>query len=667
MAAHPPPQHLQPPQRQGPTAQEHLNAAALCDAVYKAHSRSHLLSLYNRGFPLTITAVAATSPDTEDSFRYLVAHDQQETLYLAVRGTVDWVNWKTNLKAFSELGEVEGHVGQVHRGFFSLAKRLPMVELINEHRNGRRIVLCGHSLGGAVAALGTCLLLSRVCSDEGRVQCYTFGAPLFSDCTFAERYKRVEFCGVFSHTLSQHDLVPLVLTLNGPLRRKLENALPCVADLVVRLMTQGWGLAAMPAGLAFDGIQRSAYDGLKGVVSQIGPRVFRLLLPAFEFFGKAVFAESGEDAAAHFEFDNLTSLQFPECLQAHAFAHYLAQLKDRLAPGLMHENQRPLEVIPLQWAPKVQPSRSGKITTTEGTCTVMVRVTGCRLGTLEPLRAQDVTQRPLTDPLVVVHGTSECVWQLTYPPDELPGEVSLTLRSRFVDGAEGLHCGPMPASCDWHPNLVQRRRSGSLIELACLLAARLRFCRDSGDQAQLAALEKLTLELEGVDVWVAAKLAKAEEIARWGELFDRVLRLLHPMHLATLKLEPNQLVISFALKLFEPCTTELESHDTIKEWVSGMEGDLGNPPLTEEELQWWGTVPRLAEIVRAEGRGEALDFALDLHRFEVMYMFACVSTLRLKISTLALQARAREDLRISLVTLAVSSVLAAAVPLALVG
>mmetsp|Transcript_2319 Transcript_2319/g.7397 ORF Transcript_2319/g.7397 Transcript_2319/m.7397 type:complete len:1251 (-) Transcript_2319:103-3855(-) len=647
MAAHPPPQHLQPPQRPGPTAQEHLNAAALCDAVYKTHSRSHLLWLYNRDFPLTIKAATATSTDVEDSFRYLVAHDQQETLYLAVRGTVDWKNWGTNLTAVAAL-EVEAHVGQVHAGFLSLAERLPLVELISEHSQGRRIVLCGHSLGGAVAALGTCLLLSRVCSDEGRVQCYTFGAPLFADHTFAEPYQDDELVNVFSHTLSRHDLVPLLLTLNDWLRENLENALPCVVDLVVGLMSRGWGLLALAA--------RQLYHPLQEIVSQLVERASRQLVPHYRCFGSATFVEDGSEASAedHFNCDRLAELQFPECLQAHAFAYYLRHLKDRLAPGLMEGARRPRELSPLHWAPRVQPSRGGRRSSER----IMVQVTGSHLGALEPLRAQDVEPRPLADPLVVMHGASECLWELRYAPaKQLHDAVWLRLRSRFVDGATSLQCGPISVANDWHPSPAQRRKDGSLIELACMLAARLRFCHDRRDRAQVDALEALLAELDGVDGWVAQNLVQAESSAKWLTLFDRVYRMLRPPRLARLRLEPNELVVSFASQLFEQCANERASRHKVAQWVLQLEQQLGDQRWTSEELEACGAVPRLAEIVRAEGRGEALDFALDLHRFEVVYMFACISTLRRKIATIVRDAHGQARVQNSLMLLAVSSAL----------
>lgn len=53
-----------------------------------------------------------------------------------------------------------GRLPRCHRGFLARARAIPIVHLYDEaRRRRRRLVLCGHSLGGAVAAVSAVRLL----------------------------------------------------------------------------------------------------------------------------------------------------------------------------------------------------------------------------------------------------------------------------------------------------------------------------------------------------------------------------------------------------------------------------------------------------------------------------------------------------------------------------
>jgi len=54
-----------------------------------------------------------------------------------------------------------------HQGFLARAKCIPAVELYKlAHKRGLKLVLCGHSLGGAVAVLATLAILRAIMSTS---------------------------------------------------------------------------------------------------------------------------------------------------------------------------------------------------------------------------------------------------------------------------------------------------------------------------------------------------------------------------------------------------------------------------------------------------------------------------------------------------------------------
>lgn len=128
---------------------------------------------------------------------------------VACRGTMDVSDALVDLNIVHRtvsLGE-----GAAHAGFLDRAKSIPLDYFRRLLVRNERVVLTGHSLGGAVASLLTLRLLEatgRWCHEQ--VQCYTFGSPFFADYHLAKyintRYKRH-----FVHLVSRNDFVPKVM------------------------------------------------------------------------------------------------------------------------------------------------------------------------------------------------------------------------------------------------------------------------------------------------------------------------------------------------------------------------------------------------------------------------------------------------------------------------
>mmetsp|Transcript_41813 Transcript_41813/g.65409 ORF Transcript_41813/g.65409 Transcript_41813/m.65409 type:complete len:447 (-) Transcript_41813:200-1540(-) len=137
--------------------------------------------------------------------------EDNDNLVVAVRGTDDLADWAENLKLGFKKGDPcceschETH-GRVHAGFKRHLDALwdqISSAVSSGPRQGKRLWVCGHSLGGAAATLAA----SRFTTLLGRpvAACFTFGAPRVGNQRWASlqsfRHYRV---------LNKNDVVPCV-------------------------------------------------------------------------------------------------------------------------------------------------------------------------------------------------------------------------------------------------------------------------------------------------------------------------------------------------------------------------------------------------------------------------------------------------------------------------
>lgn len=111
----------------------------------------------------------------EDYTRAL-ADRRDGDVYLAFRGTQpqNVYTWYKNLKIVT----VDYERGSIHKGFFELYNKIQhLVVKYLEKKSFNRLIVSGHSLGGALALLSTLNLIKEGYVNRDSLLLYTFGQP----------------------------------------------------------------------------------------------------------------------------------------------------------------------------------------------------------------------------------------------------------------------------------------------------------------------------------------------------------------------------------------------------------------------------------------------------------------------------------------------------------
>ncbi|KZV25731.1 hypothetical protein F511_04792 [Dorcoceras hygrometricum] len=110
------------------------------------------------------------------------------------------------------------HKPAVHRGFMARAKGIPALELYRlAQRKRQKLVLCGHSLGGAVAVLATLAILRVIAvsskeTERVQVKCITFSQPPVGNAALRDYVNGKGWQQFFKTYCIPEDLVPRILS-----------------------------------------------------------------------------------------------------------------------------------------------------------------------------------------------------------------------------------------------------------------------------------------------------------------------------------------------------------------------------------------------------------------------------------------------------------------------
>lgn len=128
-----------------------------------------------------------------------VVWDEEEVV-IAFRGTEpsESADLKADLNAWPDQAEL---AGWVHNGFQNALDKIwkDILKLLSNHY-GKKISLCGHSLGGAMATIAA----SRL--KDSNPKLYTFGSPRVGNSDFVKAFSSV----VHYRFVNNNDIVPTI-------------------------------------------------------------------------------------------------------------------------------------------------------------------------------------------------------------------------------------------------------------------------------------------------------------------------------------------------------------------------------------------------------------------------------------------------------------------------
>ncbi|NRH29004.1 lipase family protein [Pseudomonas sp. MS19] len=122
------------------------------------------------------------SEESTDTQAFITHND--EIILIAIRGTSDFPDDALRDADAYQVPFAEG-VGQAHRGFYEAAQKAAVfvIAYLDKFFAGQKLLICGHSLGGANALL-LAEMLRRRQGFTYDIQLYTYGAPRAADSDF---------------------------------------------------------------------------------------------------------------------------------------------------------------------------------------------------------------------------------------------------------------------------------------------------------------------------------------------------------------------------------------------------------------------------------------------------------------------------------------------------
>lgn len=187
-----------------------FSKAAMCEAEELFAWACAPCEAWLPGFQLSL----GVSDSSTDAQAFVGQTADNATVVVAIRGSKTPLNWIEDFEFWENQDPLPGCKGCfVHHGFYqsylSLSSQiLDAVAKLTTPRRAKRILVTGHSYGGAIAAHVALGLASNasIAASGAQIALYTLAAPRVGNSEFAEYLERTvkERVRIVSH----HDIVP---------------------------------------------------------------------------------------------------------------------------------------------------------------------------------------------------------------------------------------------------------------------------------------------------------------------------------------------------------------------------------------------------------------------------------------------------------------------------
>ncbi len=147
------------------------------------------------------------------TYQYAVA-EIENTTFVAFTGTKTLNHALTDIKIVKTT-PWHNYSGKVHSGFYEQSKNIQLDSIAStiNMTNKKSLVMCGYSLGGAIAQMvGIRIMRDKIHLQE-KIRIYTIGSPLIGNEKFSEHCS--DFVNNIFHVIHYDDVVPKLLLKYG--------------------------------------------------------------------------------------------------------------------------------------------------------------------------------------------------------------------------------------------------------------------------------------------------------------------------------------------------------------------------------------------------------------------------------------------------------------------
>ncbi|CAF0743569.1 unnamed protein product [Adineta steineri] len=212
--------------------------------------------------------------------------DEQKIIIIVFRATVSSKSLQDVFTDISIHSNHDVYLGSRHSGFSERAESSPLLAVTNWLRRGWKVVITGHSLGGAVSQLFTAQVINNLVEagllpEMVSLRCVTFGTPQCADYRFWSSYTR--WYDVFDTYIYEHDAIFRLVTFGTDFTKKIIGSFAGYLKAGAKICAHAIGYR-----------NQDQTNILTNATDQVCEFTNDVLVPKYSIFGRHHFIRKGE-------------------------------------------------------------------------------------------------------------------------------------------------------------------------------------------------------------------------------------------------------------------------------------------------------------------------------------------------------------------------------------